>query len=154
MVRSVCTSEKYRLTLIDLLGIKDSDVWDYSNAIREIVKAKELKNISTLRIVDLLDHVNTKELTREEYLAHAACYRRELTAKFAPKNLDTREAILTEADTCMTYKGYIKFLTKDLKHSALASDETGRKLSGEGYRKACKKVAVGQLFVITLPMLG
>lgn len=127
------------------MGISDSDVWDYSAAVRDIIRVKKLRYISTLRIVDLLDHANSGEMTREEYLTHAGCYRRELIAKFAPKDLDVRGAILKEADTCMTYKGYIKFLLKDLSHSALAQDAAGQKLSGEKYRLAAKKVATAMI---------
>lgn len=127
------------------MGISDSDVWDYSAAVRDIIRVKELRYISTLRIVDLLGHANTGEMTREEYLTHAGCYRRELIAKFAPKDLDVRRAILKEADTCMTYRGYIKFLLKDLWHSALAKDAAGQKLTGEKYRLAVKKVATAMV---------
>ena len=85
-------------------------------------------------------------MTKEEYLAHAGCYRRELTARFAPRDLDLRAAILNEPDTCMTYKGYAKFLNKDLRHSPMAIDEFGRKkLSGEKYRVAVKKIAMAMI---------
>lgn len=127
------------------MNISDSDVWDYSSAVRDIIKVKELKYIITLRIVDLLGHSRTDDLTRDEYLAHAGCYRRELTAKFAPANLDTRGAIRNEPDTCMTYTGYVKFLLKDLRHSSLAKDAQGQKLSGEKYKQAVKRVAMAMI---------
>ena len=129
----------------DILGISDTDVWDYSTAIRDIIKAKQLRYISTLRIVDLLSHARTAELTKEEYLAHAGCYRRELIAKYAPKDLDLRGAIRSEVDTCMTYTGYVKFLLKDLRHSALAKDALGQKISGEKYKVAVKKIALAMI---------
>ena len=129
----------------DILGVSDTDVWDYSIAIRDIIKAKELRYISTLRIVDLLGHARTVVLTREEYLTHAGCYRRELIAKYAPKDLDLRGAIRSEVDTCMTYTGYVKFLLKDLRHSSLAKDALGQKLSGEKYKAAVKKIALAMI---------
>ena len=129
----------------DILGISDTDVWDYSIAIREIIKNKELRYIRTLRIVDLLGHARTVELTKHEYLTHAGCYRRELIAKYAPKDLDIRGAIRSEVDTCMTYTGYIKFLLRDLRHSRLAKDALGQKLSGEKYKAAVKKVALAMI---------
>ncbi len=130
---------------IDILGISDTDVWDYSTAIRDIIKAKQLLYISTLRIVDLLGHERTAELTREEYLTHAGCYRHELIAKYAPKDLDLRGAIRSEVDTCMTYTGYVKFLLKDLRHSSLAKDALGQKISGEKYKVAVKKIALAMI---------
>ena len=129
----------------DILGISDTDVWAYSIAIREIIKNKELRYIRTLRIVDLLGHARTVELTKDEYLTHAGCYRRELIAEYAPKNLDLRGAIRSEVDTCMTYTGYIKFLLKDLRHSPLAKDALGQKLSGEKYKAAVKKIALAMI---------
>ena len=129
----------------DIFGISDTDVWNYSTAIRDIIRAKELRYISTLRIVDLLGHARTRELTMEEYLTHAGCYRRELIARYAPKDLDTRGAICNEIDTRMTYMGYLKFLQKDLKHTSLAKDASGQKLSGWKYKAVTKKIALAMI---------
>lgn len=111
----------------DLMMIDDSEVWDYSSAVREIISNKDLHHISSLRIVDLLDHPHTENLGREEYLTHAGCYRRELIAKYGVADFDSREAVRNDKDTCMTYRGYIKFLTKDLKHSRLATESQSKK---------------------------
>ena len=116
-----------------------------TTAIRDIIEAKQLRYISTLRIVDLLGHVRTGELTREEYLAHAGCYRRELIARYTPKDLDTRGVIRNEVDTCMTYMGYMKFLLKDLRHSSLAKDALGQKLSSAKYKAVIKKIALAMI---------
>lgn len=111
----------------DLMMIDDSEVWDYSSAVRDIITDKELKHISTLRIVDLLGYENTEKLGREEYLTHAGCYRREMVARYSIPGFDSREAVRNDKDTCMTYRGYIKFLTKDLKHSRLAAESQSKK---------------------------
>ena len=129
----------------DILGISDSDVWDYSIGVRNLIKSKHLRYLSTLRIVDLLDHQRSDVLTREEYLLHAGCYRREMVAKFAPKDLNLREAIRNEPDTCMTYLGYVKFLIKDLRNTAINKDAKGKKLSGEKMKQACKKIALAMI---------
>lgn len=107
-----------------------------------MIQARGLHFIKTLRIVDLLGHDRTQELTRDEYLAHAGCYRRELIARFTPKNLDVLRAIESEPDTCTTYKGYASFLSKDLKYSAMARNDLGQRLSKKGYGAALKKIAV------------
>ena len=65
-----------------------------------------MRFIKTLRVVDILGHEKTSDLTREEYHAHAECYGRELIASFAPRNLDLRAAILSKPDTYMTYYVY------------------------------------------------
>lgn len=107
--------------------IEDSEVWDYSSAVRDIIKDKELHHISAHRIVDLLGYPLTDNLGREEYLIHAGCYRRELVAKYGVPDFNSREAIRNDKDTAMTYRGYIKFLTKDLKHSRLATDSQSKR---------------------------
>ncbi|MCJ1389440.1 hypothetical protein MMC18_002297 [Xylographa bjoerkii] len=122
----------------DLMMIPDSEVWDYSTAIRDIIVAKDLKHIKSFHIVDLLDFHTTQHLTREEYLIHAGCYRRELIAKFSPKNFDSRESVREDKDTCLTYRGYIKFLTKDLKYSPLGMEFANEKRK---YKDAIEKLA-------------
>ena len=122
----------------DLMGISDAEVWDYSTAVRQIIVDKELSHIKTLRIVDLLGHSDTEKLNREEYLIHAGCYRRELVAKFGPVNFDPRQAVVHDDDTCMTYRGYIKFLTKDLMYSQLAADTSASK---KRYKDAIESLA-------------
>ena len=123
------------------MGISDAEVWDYSTAVREIIKTKDLKHISTLRIVDLLGHADTKNLDREEYIIHAGCYRRELVAKFGPANFDARQAVINEEDTCLTYRGYIKFLTKDLMYSQLATDTASQPSPKKRYKDAIEALA-------------
>lgn len=107
--------------------IDDSEVWDYSSAVRDIIDDRGLKHVSAFRIVDLLDYPCTETLGREEYLTHAGCYRRELVAKYGSADFDSREAVRNDKDTCMTYRGYIKFLTKDLKHTRLATDSQSKR---------------------------
>ncbi|KAI4123483.1 MAG: hypothetical protein LQ338_004259 [Usnochroma carphineum] len=125
----------------DLMGIGDSEVWDYSTAVRKVIEGKELHHVSALRIVDLLGHSSTKDLTREEYLIHAGCYRRELVARYGPRNFDSRAAVREEEDTCMTYRGYIKFLTKDLMHSKLATDTHDQQNPKKRYKEAIENLA-------------
>ena len=123
--------------------IDDCEVWDYSTAVRDIITAKGLHHISTLRIVDLLGIPNTENLTKEEYLTHAGCYRRELVAKFSPVNYDSLEAVRNDKDTCMTYRGYIKFLTKDLRHSRLGVELGSEKRK---YKDAIERLALKMIY--------
>lgn len=96
-----------------------------------------------MRIVDLLEIEHTENLTREEYLTHAGCYRRELCAKFAPKDFDAREAVRNDKDTCMTYRGYIKFLTKDLRYSPLGLQFANEKRK---FKDAIEKLALQMIY--------
>lgn len=132
----------------DLMGISDAEVWEYSTGVRNMIKEKDLKNIDTLRIIDILGTHEKEgtELTREEYLVHAGCYRRELVAMYAPKDFDPREAVRTDKDLCMTYKGYIKFLTKDLLHSKLHESMQNTKNPKKFYKKAIEELAYKMLY--------
>ncbi|KAI4187986.1 MAG: hypothetical protein L6R41_002451 [Letrouitia leprolyta] len=125
----------------DLMGIEDSEVWDYGTGIRQIVRKKGLSHISAFRIVDLLSHPNTDRLTREEYLIHAGCYRRELVARFGPRNFDPHAAVLEEEDTRMTYRGYIKFLTKDLMYTKMALETQSMPSPKRRYKEAIENLA-------------
>lgn len=127
---------------IDLMGIEDSEVWNYATAVRGIIRTKELNYLDTLRIVDLLGHPNTEMLTKEEYVHHAGCYRRELIARFAVEGFDSDKAVREDADTCMTYNGYIKFLHKDLKHSQLAGEILGQEGAKRRYNDLIQGLAL------------
>lgn len=123
------------------MGIDDSEVWDYSTAVRDIIEIKGLDHLKTLRIVDLLDHPHTNSLTREDYLIHAGCYRRELVAKYAPVNFNASEAVRNDKDTTMTYRGYVKFLTKDLMHSRIADETQTQSSPKRRYKEAIEDLA-------------
>ena len=124
------------------MGIEDSEVWDYSTAIRDIIETKELRHLKTLRIIDLLNHEGTGKLTREEYLVHASCYRRELIAKYGPRDFNSRDAIRNDNDTCMTYRGYIKFLTKDLMYSKISAVTQSQTKGKKQYKEAIERIAL------------
>ena len=68
-----------------------------------------------------------------------------LITRYAPKDFDARGAILNDVDIRMTYMEYIKFLQKDLKHSSLAKDASGRRLSGWKYKAVIKKIALAMI---------
>ncbi|KAJ5795265.1 Pyoverdine biosynthesis [Penicillium paradoxum] len=104
----------------DLLGVPDETVWDYGETLRKMAIEKELHNVKFIRLYELLEHPwfpsSSPESAKAFYLAHAGCLRRELMYTFGDPSFDATEAIKTDNDTCLTYRGYIKFLTKDLVH--------------------------------------
>jgi hypothetical protein len=132
----------------DLMGISDEEVWEYSTGVRDMIVEKDLQYVDTLRIVDILGTHEEKgsDLTKEEYLVHAGCYRRELVAMYAPKDFDGREAVRTDKDICMTFKGYIKFLTKDLAHSELRKKMEKTKNPKKMFSKEMEKLAYHMLY--------
>ena len=124
------------------MGVEDSEVWDYSTALRDIIETKELRHLKTLRIIDLLNHEDTSKLTKEEYLVHASCYRQELIAKYGSRDFNSRDAIRNDNDTCMTYRGYIKFLTKDLMYSKIAAVTQNQTKHKKQYKEAIEEIAL------------
>ncbi|KAJ5831823.1 hypothetical protein N7474_000134 [Penicillium riverlandense] len=104
----------------DILGVSDDTVWDYGEALRKMAIENELHHIKFIRLFELLEHPGfhseSSESAKASYLAHANCLRRELMYSFGDPTFDADEAIKTDTDTCLTYRGYIKFLTKDLAH--------------------------------------
>ncbi|CAI7608850.1 unnamed protein product [Penicillium bialowiezense] len=104
----------------DILGVSDETVWNYGEALRKMAVEKELHHVKFIRLPELLEHPwfssSTPEAAKSFYLAHASCLRRELMYTFGDPAFDAAQAIKTDNDTCLTYRGYIKFLTKDLAH--------------------------------------
>ncbi|KAJ5461965.1 Isocyanide synthase xanB [Penicillium daleae] len=104
----------------DILGVPDETVWDYGETLRKMAVEKGLRHVKFIRLFELLEHPwfqsNSSEAAKAFYLAHASCLRRELMFVFGDPTFNADEAIKTDNDTCLTYRGYIKFLTKDLAH--------------------------------------
>ncbi|KAJ5688866.1 Pyoverdine biosynthesis [Penicillium macrosclerotiorum] len=104
----------------DILGVPDETVWDYGEKLRQMAVEKGLHHVKFIRLFELLEHpwfqTTSPEAAKAFYLAHASCLRRELMFVFGDPNFNADEAIKTDNDTCLTYRGYIKFLTKDLAH--------------------------------------
>lgn len=55
------------------------------------------------------------ELDEITYVANATNFRHALLARFSRVDSDVSTRIAEDEDTCMTYRGYIKFLETDLK---------------------------------------
>ncbi|KAJ5134832.1 hypothetical protein N7448_000145 [Penicillium atrosanguineum] len=104
----------------DILGVPDETVWDYGEALRQMAVDKGLHHVKFIRLFELLEHpwfkTDSPEDAKAFYLAHASCLRHELMYIHGDPAFDADEAIKTDNDTCLTYRGYIKFLTKDLAH--------------------------------------
>ncbi|KAF7163249.1 hypothetical protein CNMCM5623_008270 [Aspergillus felis] len=102
----------------DILGVPDETVWEYGEALRRMAVEKELHHVKFIRLFELLEHpwipLTSAEQAKSYYLAHAQCLRRELMYRFEDRSFDADIAIRNDNDTCLTYRGYIKFLTKDL----------------------------------------
>ncbi|OHW90955.1 pyoverdine dityrosine biosynthesis [Colletotrichum incanum] len=101
----------------DLLGVPDKEVWAYGETLRGIAAKKNLTNIEFSRLQDLvhLPHLPNK-LEEITYVANATNFRRSLLNTFGRSDYDPSKEISQNEDTCLTYRGYIKFLETDLRH--------------------------------------
>ncbi|KAK1463003.1 taurine catabolism dioxygenase TauD [Colletotrichum cuscutae] len=101
----------------DLLSVPDKEVWSYGETLRDIAAEKNLLNIDFSRLQDLvhLPHLPNK-LEEITYVANATNFRRALLNTFGRSDYDPSTEISKNEDTCLTYRGYIKFLETDLRH--------------------------------------
>ncbi|TEA21316.1 Spore wall maturation protein DIT1 [Colletotrichum sidae] len=101
----------------DLLGVPDKEVWAYGETLRGIAAEKRLANIQFSRLQDLVHLPNLPNKLEEiTYVANATNFRRALLNTFGRADYDPSNEISKNQDTCLTYRGYIKFLETDLRH--------------------------------------
>lgn len=100
----------------DLLGVPDKEVWAYGEELRALAKRKEFHHIEFSRLKDLV-HINVPdELDEISYVANATNFRLALLGHFSRPDYDASTMIHDDEDTCMTYRGYIRFLETDLQN--------------------------------------
>ncbi|KAJ5488389.1 Pyoverdine biosynthesis [Penicillium expansum] len=101
----------------DLLGVPDAEVFAYGESLRQMVKNEGYKHITFIRLRDLVHWKTDTPLDSATFEKFAGDFRQRLIDNFTPLDYDCRESILADEDVCTTYRGYIKFLTKDLEHT-------------------------------------
>lgn len=103
----------------DLLGISDEEVFEYGLALRRIPDEMGYKNIDFIRIMNLLGMTDQTIMTKEEYLATVGDAREILVEKYLDPTFIATDAIEEDTDINLTYRGYLKFLAKDLRYGTL-----------------------------------
>lgn len=100
---------------IDLLGVSDRDVWIYGQTLRNISESSGFNHIRFVPLRDLLGVLDLSEPVSEEtYVAQAQNFRDKMSQLYTPAGFDIRQEISKNEDAAATYRGYIKFLSKDL----------------------------------------
>ncbi|KAI1778839.1 Pyoverdine/dityrosine biosynthesis protein-domain-containing protein [Hypoxylon cercidicola] len=100
----------------DLLGVPDRDVWAYGEALRALRARKDFQHIEFCRLKDIV-HVDVPdELDEIRYVANATNFRHALLQQFSKPGYNVSLRISEDEDTCLTYRGYIKFLETDLQN--------------------------------------
>ncbi|KAK2070051.1 hypothetical protein P8C59_004585 [Phyllachora maydis] len=103
----------------DLLGVPDSHVWAYGEALRALAAAHGATHVRFSRLRDLVRmpddaDADADELDEMRYVANATDFRRELLNRYGAPGYDAARAVAENADTCLTYRGYQRFLQTDL----------------------------------------
>ncbi|KAI0376981.1 Pyoverdine/dityrosine biosynthesis protein-domain-containing protein [Hypomontagnella monticulosa] len=100
----------------DLLGVPDKDVWAYGEALRALQTKRGFHHIEFCRLKDIV-HVDVpNELDEIRYVANATNFRHALLKQFSKPGYNVSLRISEDEDTCLTYRGYIKFLETDLQN--------------------------------------
>lgn len=126
----------------DLLGVPDRNVWAYGEGLRAMSAAKEFNNIKFNRLKDLV-HVDVPdEMDEITYVTNATNFRLALLNSFSKRDYDVDLKIADNEDTCLTYRGYLKFLETDLQTIYPITGERSRKK----YKKGLGYIAKQMLF--------
>ncbi|OLN87378.1 Spore wall maturation protein DIT1-like protein 4 [Colletotrichum chlorophyti] len=127
------------LVFNDVVGISDDETWEYGATLMQMAAENGFTGIKLLRVMDFLGLTNEDTpLTKEKYMELVDESRTTLEAQFGDPDKDVRAMIDTDADTLMTYRGFIRFLETDLRNSPIAAHAK----SGHKYRKVVKEVAM------------
>ncbi|KAF3055077.1 Spore wall maturation protein DIT1 [Daldinia childiae] len=100
----------------DLLGVPDKDVWAYGEALRALRAKKGFRYIEFCRLKDIVNVDVPNELDEIRYVANATNFRHALLQQFSKPGYNVSLRISEDEDTCLTYRGYIKFLETDLQN--------------------------------------
>ncbi|KAI1455482.1 Pyoverdine/dityrosine biosynthesis protein-domain-containing protein [Annulohypoxylon moriforme] len=100
----------------DLLGVPDKDVWAYGEALRALRAKKDFRHIEFCRLKDIVHIDVPNELDEIRYVANATNFRHALLKQFSKPDFNVSLRISEDEDTCLTYRGYIKFLETDLQN--------------------------------------
>lgn len=120
----------------DLLGVSDLEVWRYGQMLRKMAKELGCYSVKFVRLANLLGRDDIDKLDEERYLREAPGFRSELHDKNLPEGFDATSFIANEPDATLTYRGYIKFLEKDLEQSSASKPPAQRKKFHEETAKA------------------
>ncbi|PYI07913.1 putative pyoverdine/dityrosine biosynthesis protein [Aspergillus sclerotiicarbonarius CBS 121057] len=113
----------------DLLGVSDSEVYAYGEALRQLAQDQGFRHIQFIRLRNLLHWKEDGLLDAATYERLANDFRQRLLETYTPVDYDVAASIKSDNDVCATYRGYIKFLTKDLEHTFV---EGGSKKAHKG----------------------
>ncbi|KAE8379187.1 putative pyoverdine/dityrosine biosynthesis protein [Aspergillus bertholletiae] len=126
----------------DLLGVPDSEVYAYGQSLRQLVLDNEYKHIQFIRLQHLLHVHEDMPLDAATYESLAGTFRQRLVENYTPLDYDCSASIREDKDVCATYRGYIKFLTKDLEHTFIDDGSVSKRSHKQKLESIAKKMIV------------
>ncbi|KAL8660011.1 MAG: hypothetical protein Q9202_006837 [Teloschistes flavicans] len=133
----------------DILGIPDLEVWRYGQALRKMARSCGCDHVQFLRLRNLLGAEGPVEpITEEEYLRDAPKFRNDLLARYLPEDFNVDAHIAKDADTTLTYRGYIKFLETDL--ATMGEERTKSQMKNHFEATAKKMIVRGKAFATAI----
>ncbi|KAK4618684.1 Isocyanide synthase xanB [Fulvia fulva] len=126
----------------DLLGVPDKNVWAYGQALRDIATEQNLKHIHFSRLRDLAKINVPDKLDQITYTSNATNFRHALLSQYSDPEFDATVRIHEDENTCLTYRGYLKFLATDLQDVY----PVGAERSKSQYKKGFEYIAKQMLF--------
>lgn len=124
----------------------------YGQALRKVAKEKGCSHINFIRLVHLLGESEIGEpLSEDEYLQRAPWFRTRLYQMNIPDGFDTAAHISNDPDTTLTYRGYIKFLERDIDANTVKDTSMSKKQIKKAREATAKSmIARGRAFAIAI----
>jgi hypothetical protein len=126
----------------DILSVPDSEVWQYSCALRQLARSSDCENLQFARLCDLVGNDTFPEpISEDAYVEAASKIRDEIMTQFTLPDFDVIDAIAHDPDVSATYCGYAKFLSVELAEVLKAMD-----VPNTQKRRYCKDVAQRMIY--------
>ncbi|CAG8983749.1 hypothetical protein HYALB_00009845 [Hymenoscyphus albidus] len=133
----------------DLLGVSETEVWNYSTALRKLA-AEKFPHITFSRLSHLIGDDCPEPKSLEVYLENADWYRSTMVGRHLNKDFDVSHELKHHINALMTYRGYIKFLGVDLAHEPSRQGKSKSQVKKMNEKTAKKMIERGAAFALAL----
>lgn len=120
----------------------DKNVWAYGETLRAIALEQNLKHIQFSRLKDLAKIDVPDKVDQITYISNATNFRHTLLNQYSDPKFDATSRIHDDENTCLTYRGYLKFLFTDL----VDVYPVGPSRSKNEYKRGTEYIAKQMLF--------
>lgn len=108
--------------------ISDAEVWNYGQAVREMVKRHGFdRNLKVLHAMEILGVANQGTLSEGEFYRAIESCRDMIKDKFCQPEDSVRQLVEEDPDSWLTYSGMKTFVKIDLENSPIYKHAASRK---------------------------